>query len=117
MRSRWEIQRGGKMQRSVCAEPHGDPSPLFIGSHYPNPPELPDYLDEIGMLFWEEIPMWGYETAALMDPLTCQRGLVMHEEMIRRDYHHPAIIFWGLHNEISTDTDAGYQITKWFYAL
>lgn len=87
---------------------------MIRGSHYPNPPEFLDYLDEIGMLFWEEIPMWGYETEALTDPLTCRRGLAMHEEMVRRDYHHPSVIFWGLHNEIFTDIDAGYQVTKKF---
>ena len=39
----------------------------------------------------------------------------MHQEMIKRDYHHPSIVFWGLHNEIATDTQPGYDITKCFY--
>lgn len=38
----------------------------------------------------------------------------MFEEMIKRDYHHPCIIIWGLHNEIATYTNAGYDITKAF---
>ena len=85
------------------------------GSHYPNPRELLDYLDQIGILFWEEIPMWGYGEAALSDALTKERGLLMHQEMIERDFHHPSIVFWGLHNEIATDTKPGYDITKCFY--
>jgi len=85
------------------------------GSHYPNPVALLDYLDQTGILFWEEIPMWGYGEAPLSDNLTRERGLQMHQEMIKRDYHHPSIVFWGLHNEIATDTQPGYDITKCFY--
>lgn len=87
---------------------------IIRGSHYPNPPEFLDYMDQTGMLFWEEIPMWGYNETALSDPLTLQRGLNMHKEMIERDYHHPSIIIWGLHNEIFTETKPGYEITKTF---
>ncbi len=91
---------------------------LIRGSHYPNPPELLDYLDEIGMLFWEEIPMWGfYDKKSLGEPLTMERGIQMHDEMIRRDCHHPSIVFWGLHNEIGTDIEEGYEITKNFYEV
>jgi beta-glucuronidase len=87
------------------------------GSHYPNPPVFLDYLDEIGMLFWEEIPMWGFKQEPLAHPLTLERATAMYREMINRDYHHPAIIFWGLHNEIATDTEEGYKITKALYEL
>lgn len=72
------------------------------GSHYPNNKWTLDYLDSVGMLFWEEIPMWGMREEPLKTPLLWERGLKMHEEMVKRDFHHPCIIFWGLHNEIDT---------------
>jgi beta-glucuronidase len=84
------------------------------GSHYPNAPIFLDYLDEQGILFWEEIPMWGYPEAPLKNPLILERGLKMHEEMVLRDLHHPCIIFWGMHNEIDTRTQAAYELTKAF---
>lgn len=84
------------------------------GSHYPNSPAFLDLLDQEGILFWEEIPMWGFPEHALEDPLTLERGLSMHEQMIKRDYHHPSIIVWGLHNEIDTRTQAAYKVTKAF---
>lgn len=84
------------------------------GSHYPNSPIFLDLLDEEGILFWEEIPMWGFSEEALQDNLTLERGLKMHETMVKRDYHHPAIIFWGMHNEIDTRTQAAYDLTKAF---
>ncbi len=90
---------------------------IIRGSHYPNPEILLDYLDETGMLFWEEIPMWGFFQQSLAAPNTMKRGLLMHQEMIDRDYHHPSIIIWGLHNEIESYTEEAYEITKAFSAL
>ena len=84
------------------------------GSHYPNSPIFLDYLDEQGILFWEEIPMWGYPEEPLRNPLILERGLEMHEEMVLRDLHHPCIILWGMHNEIDTRTQAAYDLTKAF---
>lgn len=84
------------------------------GSHYPNSELFLDFCDQEGILFWEEIPMWGFPEAALLNPLIRERGLAMHEEMVKRDCHHPCIILWGLHNEADTSTQAGYEITKAF---
>jgi len=84
------------------------------GSHYPNAPVFLDLLDQEGFLFWEEIPMWGFGEEALADPLTLERGLQMHQQMIKRDYHHPSIIIWGLHNEIDSRTEAAFNLTKAF---
>lgn len=84
------------------------------GSHYPNAPVFLDLLDQEGILFWEEIPMWGFREHALADPLTHERGLSMHERMVKRDFHHPSIIMWGLHNEVDTRTQACYNLTKAF---
>lgn len=85
---------------------------MIRGSHYPNAPIFLDLMDQEGMLFWEEIPMWGFKEHQLANEITIERGLMMHEEMIKRDYHHPCVIMWGLHNEVDTDTDAGYNITR-----
>jgi len=84
------------------------------GSHYPNSELFLDYLDQEGILFWEEIPMWGFPEEPLKNPLILERGLKMHEEMVKRDYHHPCIIIWSMHNEIDTRTQAAYDLTKAF---
>ena len=83
------------------------------GSHYPNTHGFLDYLDRDGMLFWSEVPMWGSGThESLTAPLTFERLKKMHEEMIDQYYNHPCIVIWGLHNEISTNTEDGYELTK-----
>ena len=84
------------------------------GSHYPNTQLFVDMCDKEGVLFWSEIPMWGFPKENLARPLVIERGLFMHEEMIKEYYNHPSIVIWGMHNEIATDTEEGYKITEKF---
>lgn len=87
------------------------------GSHYPNSREFVDYLDELGILFWSEIPIWGggFSQEALGDKIVVERGLEMHREMVKHYYNHPSIIFWGMHNEILTYTEESLEMTKTYY--
>ncbi|MBQ7900630.1 MAG: beta-glucuronidase [Clostridia bacterium] len=87
------------------------------GSHYPNSKMTLDYCDEVGMLFWEEIPVWGYRAdigcaAQLSDDTFVSRILSMHTEMVKRDVHHPSIIMWGFHNEISNELDSAVELSR-----
>lgn len=87
------------------------------GSHYPNARIFLDMLDERGVLFWSEIPIWGcgFSENALADKRVLNRGLQMHKEMTRNYYNHPCIIFWGMHNEIKSQTQAAYKMSKLYY--
>ncbi|MBO5312672.1 MAG: beta-glucuronidase [Clostridia bacterium] len=84
------------------------------GSHYPQSKIFVDMLDEKGILFWSEIPMWGcgFGEEALKDPVVVARGLEMHKEMTSQYYNHPSIIIWGMHNEIYTPYPCTYDISK-----
>ncbi|MBO5374175.1 MAG: beta-glucuronidase [Clostridia bacterium] len=85
------------------------------GSHYPNSKIFVDMLDERGILFWSEIPMWGcgFSLEALKDPIVLERGFSMHKEMVKYYYNHPSIIIWGTHNEIATySPEHTYPISK-----
>lgn len=84
------------------------------GSHYPNNKYFIDMCDSKGILFWSEIPMWGFHEEDLLRPLVIERGITMHKEMVEQYFNHPSIVIWGLHNECATDTDAGVNITKAF---
>jgi beta-glucuronidase len=86
------------------------------GSHYPNAQSFLDLCDQEGILFWEEIPMWGFPEDPLKEPLILERGLAMHTEMVERDLNHPSIILWGLHNEIDTRIRAALNISEKFAA-
>lgn len=88
------------------------------GSHYPNAPAFVDLLDERGMLFWSEIPIWGvgFKAETLGDSLVLERGAEMHREMVEYYYNHPSIIIWGMHNEIKSDTQEGYEMSRRYYS-
>ena len=84
------------------------------GSHYPNAKATLDYMDETGMLFWEEVPMWQFHERHYSNPLVLERAVKLHREMVVRDHNHPCIVVWGLHNEVDTETQAAYEATKLF---
>ncbi len=89
------------------------------GSHYPNSRRFIDMLDERGILFWSEIPVWGggFSEAALGDELVIERILSMHKEMVKYYYNHPSIVFFGMHNEIKVGTENAYELSKQCYKL
>ncbi len=72
------------------------------GSHYPQSKIFLDMLDERGILFWSEIPIWGggFSEKTLQDEDIVELGLNMHKEMCYYYYNHPSIIIWGMHNEV-----------------
>ncbi len=84
------------------------------GSHYPNNPIFLDMLDERGIIFWSEIPMWG-SSFDLEDENFINRGLNMHKEMVEQYYNHPSILIWGMFNEIKTPTEPALAIAKKYY--
>ena len=87
------------------------------GSHYPNARIFLDMLDERGILFWSEIPIWGggFSEESLADERVVLRGLAMHKEMLKYYYNHPSIIIWGMHNEIISSCNAAFDMTKLYY--
>lgn len=84
------------------------------GAHYPNTKLFVDLCDANGIMFWSEIPMWGFKKDTLSRPLVIERGITMHTEMVEQYYNHPSIVVWGMHNEIASDTQEGYDITEKF---
>ena len=82
------------------------------GSHYPNSKYTLDLLDEMGLMFWEEIPMWGFKGVHLGNATVKARAAKMHEEMSTRDYNRPSIVVWGLENEADTGADEAEDMLR-----
>ena len=87
------------------------------GSHYPQSQIFIDMLDEHGILFWSEIPIWGcgFSETVLNDPDVVERGMTMHKEMVKYYYNHPCIVIWGMHNEVWTPHKCVYGMTKMYH--
>lgn len=74
-------------------------------AHYPHDPYFYELCDRYGLVVWAEIPMVGGVPSAeqLAEygegfKANAKSQLV---EMIRQNYNHPSICFWGVTNEIS----------------
>lgn len=68
-------------------------------AHYPNHPLTYIYADRLGLVVWEEIPVYWFDDEAYRVQL--ERGIAkqMLLEMVLRDYNRPSIMFWSLGNE------------------
>ena len=78
---------------------------VFTRVHWQQDKRVLDYCDRHGILIQEELPSWGPATFDGManepSPEIMQNGLEQLREMITRDCNHPAIIAWGLCNEVN----------------
>jgi beta-galactosidase len=77
-------------------------------SHYPQSPHFLDGCDEYGLLVFEEIPGWQHIGGDDWQKLALQNV----EKMIRRDWHHPSIILWGVRINESGDNHDLYTRTN-----
>jgi beta-galactosidase len=77
-------------------------------SHYPQSPHFLDACDEVGLLVFEEIPGWQH----IGDQGWKDLSVRYVEEMIRRDWNHPAIILWGVRVNESRDDHDFYTRTN-----
>ena len=71
-------------------------------AHYPHHELAAQIADELGILLWEEIPVyWAIDFA---DPETYADASNQLSELIRRDRNRASVIIWGVGNE-NADTD------------
>lgn len=66
-------------------------------SHYPHDESMARVADEIGLLVWEEIPVYweiDWESRAALESATSQL-----RELILRDRNRASVVFWSLANE------------------
>ena len=68
-------------------------------AHYPNHPLTYVYADRLGLLVWEEIPVYWFDCEALRAQLARGIARQMLLEMVYRDFNRPSIIIWSLANE------------------
>jgi len=72
-------------------------------AHYPHTEKASIIADEVGLLLWEEIPV--YWAIRFENEETIINGQQQMTELIKRDYNRPSVIIWSVGNE-NPDTDA-----------
>ncbi|MDR2679503.1 MAG: glycoside hydrolase family 2 protein [Tannerella sp.] len=78
-------------------------------SHYPQDAYFLEMLDKAGIVSWAEIPFVGpggyMDQGFVNSPSFRENGREQLKELIRQQYNHPSICFWGLFNELKTYGD------------
>ncbi len=66
-------------------------------AHYPHNEYMPRLADELGILLWEEIPVyWGIDYE---NPVVFNQAKTQLETLIQRDKNRASVIIWSLANE------------------
>lgn len=86
----WRIKEDIDLMKSLGAN-------MMRLSHLPLPKEAMDYLDEKGIMVFDEIPLWGFDRLADTEQPLPKLWL---QQLMERDYNHPSVIGWCVGNEI-----------------
>jgi beta-galactosidase len=78
-------------------------------AHYQHPPRTYDLLDHVGLIAWSEIPLVSRVTDSPGFFENVRQQLV---ELIRQNYNHPSVLFWGLYNEVADDPATRALVTQ-----
>lgn len=91
------------------------------GSHYPHSSYFYDMMDKYGIVTWAEIPFvgpGGYADKGFINKESFKsNGVQQLNELIRQQYNHPAIVVWGLFNELKPDGDNPLEYIRQLNAL
>lgn len=78
-------------------------------AHYPQDKYMYDLCDRNGLVIWAEIPFigpGGYRDKGFVDQTSFrENGKQQLIELIRQNFNHPSICFWGLFNELKQTGD------------
>ena len=66
-------------------------------AHYQHDPYFYDLCDREGMVVWAEIPFISVMSKNELEGVNAKQQMI---ELIRQNYNHPSILFWGVQNEI-----------------
>ncbi len=90
-------------------------------AHYQQAEDIYDLADEAGMVVWAEIPFvgpGGYLDKGFVDqPAFRENGKEQLRELIRQNFNHPSICFWGMFNELKEEGDNPIEYIKELNAL
>ncbi|MBS4208202.1 glycoside hydrolase family 2 TIM barrel-domain containing protein [Bacillus sp. FJAT-50079] len=66
-------------------------------AHYQHDQYFYDLCDQEGMVVWAEIPFISVMSKTELEGINAKQQMI---ELIRQNFNHPSIMFWGIQNEI-----------------
>ncbi|MDP4155277.1 MAG: glycoside hydrolase family 2 TIM barrel-domain containing protein [Bacillota bacterium] len=71
-------------------------------AHYQHSQTFYDLCDHEGMVVWAEIPFISVMSKTELEGINAKQQMI---ELIRQNFNHPSIMFWGIQNEIQIGGD------------
>ena len=72
----------------------------FARQHYPPSPQLLEAFDRLGIVFWEQIPVWRLRGSDLVSPRLRPVILDRLRQTLLRDRNHASVMAWSVENEV-----------------
>ncbi|MDP4209146.1 MAG: glycoside hydrolase family 2 TIM barrel-domain containing protein [Bacteroidota bacterium] len=79
-------------------------------AHYPQSEQTVRLAEKMGIMMWEEIPVW--QGIQFSNPAILQKANTMLHEMINRDKNRCGIIIWSLSNETAPSKDRNETLIR-----
>jgi hypothetical protein len=83
----------------------------LIRSHYPLHPEYLELADRMGVMVWDEVPVFAQGYKGFEVPGVTDKSLAYVRAMVERDLNHPSVLAWSIANELNgrmTDDQENY---------
>ena len=77
--------------------------------HYPHDQQTYELLDRAGIIAWSEIP---YNFEGTDSPAFDRNAIRQLREMIRQNYNHPSVLFWGLANAVNSTPHSNRLVAR-----
>jgi len=72
----------------------------FAREHYPPSPQLLEAFDRLGIVFWEQLPVWRLRGSDLTSKPLNRVILDRLRQTLLRDRNHASVIAWSVENEV-----------------
>jgi beta-glucuronidase len=72
----------------------------FTRQHYPPSPALLEAFDRMGIVFWEQIPVWRLRGSDVTSPRLNKVILGRLRQTLLRDRNHASVAAWSVENEV-----------------
>jgi beta-glucuronidase len=78
-----------------------------VRSHYPLHPAFLELCDRLGLLVWDEVPVYQTPNSTLDQPYWRNKALGWDRAMVERDHNHASVFTYAVSNELPADIGAG----------
>jgi beta-glucuronidase len=73
----------------------------LIRAHYPLHPHYLEMADRMGLMVWDQVPVYSFGYKGHAVPGITQKSLDYVQAMVERDWNHPSVLTWSIGNELS----------------